>query len=112
MMLSIDRIRIIICVIAFAAFSIKGTAQKNILISADFNDITVDSFLLQIEKTTPYHFFYDAKQLDSFRIAVSAKDEPVSDVLKKAFLNTDILFSIDAQNRVFITRKVQLITNL
>jgi hypothetical protein len=112
MMLSNDRIRNLVCVIAFTAFSIKGIAQKNILINGEFNDIPLDSFLLQIEKISPYYFFYDAKQLDSFRITISAKDEMVSDILKKAFLNTDILFSIDAQNRVFVTRKVQLITNL
>lgn len=111
-MLSIDRIRIIVCVLTFVAFSIRGIAQKNNLVSGDFNNLPVDSFLLEVEKATPYHFFYDAKQLDSFRITVSAKDEPVQDVLKKAFLNTDILFSIDGQNRVFITRKVQLVTSL
>jgi hypothetical protein len=112
MMLPIDRIRIVICVIVIIAFSMKGNAQKSSLISGDFNNLPVDSFLLQIEKNTPYHFFYDVKQLDSFRVAVSAKDETVFQVLQKAFLNTDILFSMDAQNRVFITRKVQLLTSL
>jgi hypothetical protein len=112
MMLPIDRIRIVICVIVIIAFSMKGNAQKSSLISGDFNNLPVDSFLLQIEKNTPYHFFYDVKQLDSFRVAVSAKDETVFQVLQKAFLNTDILFSMDAQNRVFITRKVQLVTSL
>jgi len=112
MVLSINRVRILICFIAFIAFSLKVNAQNNTLISGDFDNVPVDSFLLQIEKSTPYHFFFDIKQLDSFRVSLSAKDEPVIEVLKKAFLNTDILFSNDAQNRIFITRKVQLITSL
>lgn len=110
-MLPIDRIRTIVCIMVCAIFSIGAHAQ-NSLVSGDFNNLPADSFFLQIEKTTPYHFFYDAKQLDSFRVAVSAKDETLSDVLKKAFQNTDILFAIDGQNRVFITRQVQIITSL
>jgi hypothetical protein len=109
---STDQIRNIVCTLIIAALSMKASAQRNDLVSGDFNNVSVDSFLLQIEKSTPYHFFYDARQLDSIRIILSVKDEPIPDVLKKAFTNTDIQFSIDAQNRVFITRKVQLITSL
>lgn len=109
---SIDQIRNTVCALIIMVLSIEATAQKNDLVSGEFNNVSVDSFLLQIEKNTAYHFFYDLKQLDSIRIVLSVKDEPLHDVLKKAFANTDVQFSIDARNRVFITRKVQLITSL
>lgn len=98
--------------IALVVFSLNATAQKDTLITGDFNGVTAESFFRQIEETTPYHFFYDVKQLDSVHINLSVKSQPVSNVLKQAFSNTDILFSIDAQNRVFITRKVQLLTSI
>ncbi len=96
----------------FIVFSIVAHAQKPVLISGDFDDVPAETFFRQIEAATPYYFFYDAAQLDSIRIHLSVKEEPLSDVLKKAFSNTDIQFSTDAQNRVFITRKVQLVTSL
>jgi len=83
-----------------------------VLISGEFRDVSAETFFKQIESNTPYYFYYDAKQLDSFNISISVKEETLSDVLKQAFANTDVFFSIDNQNRVFITRKVQLITSL
>jgi hypothetical protein len=92
--------------------SIFAFAQKQSLVSGDFRNMSAEAFFKQIETNTPYYFYYDAKQLDSLTINLSAKNESISDVLKQAFANTDILFSIDAQNHVFITKKVQLVTSL
>jgi hypothetical protein len=96
----------------FFFISIIASGQKSNLVTGDFNDLSAESFFRQIEASTPYFFYYDAKQLDSVRVRLSVKDETLSNVLKQAFANTNILFSIDDQSRVFITRKVQLLTSL
>jgi len=100
------------CTIVLIVFSLKVAAQNDTLLTGSFNDISAETFFRQIENSTPYRFYYDAKQLDSVCIFVTANREPISIVLKQAFINTDILFSIDLENHVFITRKIRLLTSL
>lgn len=87
-------------------------AQKPPLISGKFENLPAKNFFQQIEEKTPYFFYYDSTQLDSVFVTVNAENISLEDVLKQAFQNTDIQFSIDEQNRVFVTRKIQLITSL
>jgi hypothetical protein len=89
-----------------------ANAQKTILLSGNFDSIPVEQFFRQVEATTPYYFFYDSKQLEGISVHLSVKDQPLQEVLKQAFASTDFFFSVDAQNRVFVTKKVQLITSL
>jgi hypothetical protein len=101
-----------LCLLLAILVSNVSLAQKTVLVSGDFRNLSAEAFFKQIELNTTYFFYYDAKQLDSITINLSAKEETLSDVLKKAFANTDVFFSIDNLNRVFITRKVQLVTTL
>lgn len=101
-----------LCVIVSIAFSFQVNAQKSSLVTGSFRDMPAEYFLRQIEEHTPYYFFYDVKQLDSVCIDVAVQNETVSNLLKLAFSHTDLQFSIDAQNRVFVTKRVQLITSL
>src|SRR5512138_2980146 len=94
------QLQIQLFVLALVVFSIDATAQKDTLITGSFSDASAQSFFYQIEDNTPYRFFFDSKQLDSICVNITATREPIDMVLKKAFLNTDILFSIDAENHV------------
>jgi hypothetical protein len=96
----------------FISFSVAVRAQGAELITGEFNNLPVETFFRQIEESSPYYFFYDPHQVDSIRVTVSAKGNILSDVLRQAFANTGLLFSIDSRDRVFITKKVQLITSL
>ena len=87
-------------------------AQKPVLVSGKFENLSADKFFKQIEEASPYFFYYDTTQLDSVVINLTAKDKPLSDLLTQAFQNTDIQFAIDAQHRVFITKKIAIITSL
>jgi beta-glucosidase-like glycosyl hydrolase len=57
-------------------------------------------------------FYYDSVQLDSFRITLSVQNQPLQAVLEKAFAGTDVLFSIDAEQHVFVSRQLQVLTTL
>jgi hypothetical protein len=96
----------------FLSFSIILHAQRKVLFNGSYENIAVANFFEQLEKQSPYYFYYDPKQFDSVTINVTAKDDALEDLLIRAFQNTDIRFAVDNENRVFITRKVQLITSL
>lgn len=81
-------------------------------IEGDFNGLSMVQFFDKLGKQVSYKFYYDALQLDSFRVQITAKGETLSDLLKNAFKGTDIHFSIDKDKNVFITRRLQLIIDL
>jgi hypothetical protein len=104
------RLIISFCSLLLAWFN--ASAQNTPMISGSFDQVPVEVFFRHIEQQTPYFFYYDARQLDSLKITLTVQDQPVSKVLEKAFENTNIHFSIDNTNRIFITRKLRIITSL
>ncbi len=85
----------------------------NYKIDDTFSKVTLIEFFNRVEKKVPYKFYYNKAQLDSFILQLDVKGLTLSGVLKEAFKGTDILFTIDDINRiVYITRKLQLITEL
>jgi CarboxypepD_reg-like domain/TonB-dependent Receptor Plug Domain len=81
-------------------------------VEGDFTGLTMAQFFNKLEKQVPYKFYYDAVQLDSFIVQLIAKGETLPELLKEAFKGTDIHFSIDGNKNIFITRKLQIVTDL
>lgn len=90
-------------------FSQEGNTDK---IKGDFKGLTMVQFFNKLEKQVPYKFYYDAPQLDSVSVELTAKDETLSELLKEAFKGTDIHFSIDSNKNIFITKRLQIVTDL
>src|SRR5678809_595769 len=74
------------------------------LVTGGFKDIKAEKFLLQLAEQTGFHFYYDTAQLASVIINISVIKQSLPDVLKLAFVNTLIGFSLDDQHNVFISR--------
>ena len=82
------------------------------LISGDFKNIEFKEFVKTIEGQSDYYFYYDATQLDPLQISMQMKNQPLTEVLRQVFNNTEYTFAIDAQNRVFVTKGKSIITTL
>ncbi len=82
------------------------------LISGAFKAVTIQQFVEQLEKHTPYRFYYDTAQFDSLHIDINAKDRSLSTVLHMAFENTGYNFTIDKKKQVFLTRGLVVRTEL
>lgn len=82
--------------------------QEPRVLSVDIRDATIKELVNDIESKSNFHFFYDARQLDSVRITVKIISEPLSFILKKAFENTPVKFTIDADRNVFLTRDKEI----
>lgn len=81
------------------------------LVSGDFKEVPLDSFLVQLEQQTHYRFYFDTAQLGTVKINITAANQPLNVVLDKAFANTGIYYAFH-NNHVFITKGLQVQTAL
>jgi hypothetical protein len=91
---------------------LKAQQKDRVLFNGTFEGVKAVDFFKRLEATSSYYFYYDVIQLDSVYINLKVKDQPVEEVLKRAFQNTDIQYAMDDQGHIFITRKVQIVTSL
>lgn len=97
------------------AFCLQSKAQTDTtgpLITAEFKNIPVETFLLDIESRTGFHFYYKTADFDSLKIDVSVNNEPWYKVLSLAFMNTGLIFAKDHEGHIFISKQVTIKTSL
>ncbi|RDV15707.1 TonB-dependent receptor [Pontibacter diazotrophicus] len=106
--------RSILSLLVVLCFVAQGQAQqtRTAFISGNFTSATFEEFAREVEAQTNYHFYFDATAVDSLSVTLQVKEQPLSDVLRQVFQNTDFQFAIDATQRVFITRGTQLSVSL
>jgi hypothetical protein len=77
----------------------------------DFNKATFNEFINRIEALTAYRFFYDHNLTDSLVITGTESNKPVSVILDKALLYSNLQYVIYG-NYIFITRDRKIVTQL
>src|ERR1700709_1716785 len=103
----------LLCFSLLLIFKIAAAQQGNTkLISVNFQQAPINVVVTDIESKSGYHFYYDARQLDSLKITLQANNKTVENILDIAFQNTDLHYAITAQMQVFITKGRQIQTEL
>ena len=51
------------------------------LVSGEFKNMSAENFLLQLEKQTGFHLYFDTSQLDSIIVDISVNKKPLIEVL-------------------------------
>ncbi|MEO6851185.1 MAG: hypothetical protein ABI203_04000, partial [Mucilaginibacter sp.] len=91
-------------------------AQRTIpvkLITINLHEATITQFINVLEDQSGYHFYADTTQLDSLRITLQAKDQPLERILGIAFDNSKYHYTIvEGEQRVFLTRTKQINTQI
>lgn len=104
---------LVFTILIFCLLLTGVSAQNTIpLISGDYNNLSAEKLLLALEKQSGYHFYYDSTQLDTAKISLSIKDQPLPAVLDLIFLNTGIGYSIDNHRNIFISKGLLVQTTL
>ena len=98
------------CLLIF--FSCKVFAQNKNLISGDYRGVDFLQFVDSIETKYPYKFYYDSSETDSIRISLIADNFTIRQLLERALQSTGLHYAIDSLNRIFITKKFVIQTNL
>lgn len=100
------------CYCLLANHSVLAQEAGMPVVSGEFKNITAEQFLLQLEKQTDFHFYYDTSQLNSVIVNISVNKQPLLQVLKLALIHTGIGFAKDAQNNIFISKGQVVQTDL
>lgn len=84
----------------------QAFAQKDSLklVTIDIKRARIEQLVLDLEKQTNIHFYYDPALFDSTVFNISVEKQPLVKVLEDAFSNTDFQFSIGDAGYAFITR--------
>ncbi|HTF20542.1 MAG TPA: TonB-dependent receptor [Chryseolinea sp.] len=93
-----------------AALSASGQTLR--LISGTYDSAKFDDLVRDIEKQTPFHFYYNSRATDSLRVTLSFQNSEVSPVLGQLFSGTDLHFAIDERNNIFVTEGREIMTAL
>lgn len=82
-------------------------------ITGVFESMKMEAFLLNMEQRTGYRFYFNTVDIDSLTIAgFSVTNEPLESVLKTAFVKTGLVFSLDYDHHVFVSRTSMVKTGL
>ncbi|RYY31296.1 MAG: TonB-dependent receptor [Chitinophagaceae bacterium] len=101
--------------IVFAFFFVgTGRAQTGSpTITLEVRDVTVKSFIAELEKQTRFFFYFNSVDTDSIRINIIVQNEALDRVLDKAFANTEIRYTILPENGyVLLTKGTRIIADL
>lgn len=106
--------KLLFAIFLFILFAVSADAQdkKDNLISGSFENLSLVEFFQKLESQTTFFFYYNEAQLDSTRVDITAQNEPIQTVLEKVFRNTNLLFSIDNENKVYVTKGLKVVTTL
>ncbi len=69
----------------FVSLSALAQQHTDTLITGHYQDIPFTRFVQEIESVTPYHFYYDPREVDSLSVRISVEKEPLSSVLEQVF---------------------------
>ncbi len=96
----------------FAGHNVQ--AQKNNIpdVSGEFRNVSAEKFLLQLEKQSGFHLYFDASQLDSITVDISVNKKSLIEVLKLAFNNTKLDIAYYEPNNIFISKGFVVQTEL
>lgn len=91
----------------------RVNAQNEPTISGVYDHVLLTTFLDDAERKTGYFFYYTPAHLDSLFVNEQFKNIPLSDALNRIFQNTELKYGIDnAEKKVYITRRISLLTTL
>jgi hypothetical protein len=110
MRLKISILFYFICI--FSSFSLRAQNVPQALISGDFQQSSMEEFAKKIESQSPFHFYFNASDVESISITLSFKNAHLNSVLDEVFKNSDLHYAIDRENNVFVTKGYALPTEL
>src|SRR5690606_37455749 len=73
-------------------------------ISGLFSGLSFERFAQMVEAKSSYHFYFKSTEVDSLIINVNASQNTIEQILDRVFSETDLNYTIDHENRIFISK--------
>lgn len=86
-------------------FAVSAQQVENVRISLQLHDVSLHTFIQQIESLTPFRFLARAEDIErEAHISIQANNQPVSDILKRVLAGRNLQFRQSGTN-ILLTRK-------
>lgn len=95
-----------------ATVTIPAVAQTSRVFSGTYDSARFQSLVIDIEKQTPYHFYFEPRTVDTLRITAAFRNAEVTAVLGQLFSGTGLHFAIDKRDNIFITEGREIMAAL
>ncbi|KUG06987.1 TonB-dependent receptor [Solirubrum puertoriconensis] len=82
------------------------------LINGQFSNAPFEQFAREVERQTPYRFYFEPSAVDSIRVTLGASNQPLPEVLESILKPRELFYAIDGQQRVYITSGQPIQTEL
>jgi hypothetical protein len=92
----------------FLAHAQEGNKQ----VTVHLTQVKYAVLLTDLEKQTGYHFYYDTTDFDTTKIDINVDHAPLDKVLDQAFAGTEISWSMDRHQHVFVAKGDAIRTDL
>lgn len=100
------------CLLGYSAHSYAQADTAQARITGEFAEVPFHQFVKQVEQTKGYRFYYSKTDVDSILVSISVKDEPIGAVLEKVLRGTGLVYSIDQDKHIFVSRGTPIATDL
>lgn len=90
---------------------VEAFSQQGETVTVDVERVPFEQFVTQIEKQSPFKFYYRKEWVDTVKISAHAVNQNIADVLQGALRDTELKFTI-YQHSVFITKERAILTEL
>jgi len=101
-----------IILLLLSASAASAQDSRTIRISGDFEGQSFGQFVKTVEAGSSLHFYYNPAQFDSLVIHLTVKDQPLEKVLEQVFAGTAFHYSFDLHGHVFVSKGLQIRTEL
>jgi hypothetical protein len=95
--------RIIIALLFISFFFSLETLADDIFFSGEYQDISFDRFILDVENKTGVHFFYRQEWISGITVTAKGDNLSLTGVLEKSLAGTGLYFYINNEKNIFIT---------
>ncbi|HEY0177804.1 MAG TPA: TonB-dependent receptor plug domain-containing protein, partial [Pedobacter sp.] len=95
------KITTFLMILALTQVSARTFSQT---INLNEKNTPVEKVLQSINKQSGYHFFYDASEMDNYKVTVALKDASIETVLNNCFKNLPVTYKIMGKNIVLLSK--------
>ncbi|PZX49179.1 TonB-dependent receptor plug domain-containing protein [Algoriphagus chordae] len=102
------KILLLIFVICF--FAEVNAQTKSPKLTGMYLGMSFERFAERVESETDFKFYFKEKDVENLQVNLQATDSDIKMILSQVFAKTDLTYSIDSSNRIWVskTRKIQI----
>jgi hypothetical protein len=96
--------KILLFILIVFAFTEMKAQTTPIKLSGLYLGVSFERFVERIESESDYKFYFKKTEVENIQVNLQANDSDIRMILNQVFAETDMTFSIDSSNRIWVTK--------